>query len=293
MKRPKAGWLAGLEVLGLVLGVGLLMYVACGEEEPASPRESRVFAAVREPGAATPSERERRRVIDQLLAELLGGIATGQLQEQQRAEVQQRLVAALEAYAIGSPEHHASAAGLIVQQMFDQAKRQSGRRDMTARQALAVSGMARELSRQLIAVASGASPGADGVEAHLPAGHERLDWDRLGSFAYREGAPLPADVLELDGHRVGLPGFMLTLGEGRGAREFVLVESLWGCCFGGVPEMNQTVLVRMRADERLKYTAGPLLVTGMLDVGEQREGGFVTSLYRIEGASVSSLDPAR
>jgi hypothetical protein len=74
--------------------------------------------------------------------------------------------------------------------------------------------------------------------------------------------------------------------------EFILVESLWGCCFGSVPELNQTLLVRGRLGADVDYTSGPLVVTGVLEVGEQRQQGFVSSLYRVTDATVRPLDAA-
>jgi hypothetical protein len=38
------------------------------------------------------------------------------------------------------------------------------------------------------------------------------------------------------------------------------------------------------------YTSGPLIVTGVLEVGEQRQQGFVSSLYRVTDATVRPLD---
>lgn len=293
MKSRRTVLVSVLEGAALVAGCGVLSYVACGEDEPQAPRESRVFAADR-PGAAKASDDQgaARAALDGLLGDILGRVTSGSVTEDQRGAVQDQLVRELELRGIGKAELRASAAGLVVQQIFDQSKLQAARSEMTAARALAISGMARELSRQLLAVASGRSAGADAIFAQLPAGHERLDWKRLGEFVYREGAPLPEEVLALDGHRVGVPGFMLTLGESAGVREFILVESLWGCCFGSVPDINQTIIVRLASDQQVDYTSGPLLVTGILDVGEERQGTFVTSVYRIESARVMTLDGA-
>lgn len=94
----------------------------------------------------------------------------------------------------------------------------------------------------------------------------------------------------LNGQDVAIFGFMLSLGDAERLSEFVLVESLWGCCFGSVPEVNQTILVRVDPSATVEYSAAPQLVTGRLEVGEAREGGFVTSLYRIGGARVRPVE---
>ena len=72
-------------------------------------------------------------------------------------------------------------------------------------------------------------------------------------------------------------------------REIILLESLWGCCFGGVPDVNQTIVVRLPPERAFDYTAAPVLVTGTLEVGEEREGKFVASLYRLVDAEARAL----
>lgn len=289
--RLRSRIVAAIEALALLLGCALLIYVSCREEEPEATRESRVFSAARARGTHAGSAASgSRRALEDTLDEWLRQIATGRLTEESRAELQNQLSGQLTAGQVGKPGHRENAAGLIVQQMFDQAKARSSVSELSQRQALAISGMSRELTRQLLALSAGSSPGADSITAPLPPGHERIDWKRLGDFAYQQGAPLPAEVVALGDRLVGIPGFMLTLGETDQMREFVLVESLWGCCFGSIPDVNQTVLVRLTAGETSSYTSGPILVTGTLRVGEEREGAFVTSLYRIEDARVTPLD---
>jgi len=281
-----------LEILALGLGCCLLLYFSCRDEVPIyAERGSKVFRVPRAAPATDGSgdASADRAAIEQALGELLSGIATGEVEETRRSELQASLMGLLERFNWGSAEGRATASAVIVQQMFDQAKLQSVSAELSARQRQAIRGMAKELTRQLMLMATGSSPGADGIVATLPLGHERVTWNQLGGFAYREGGPLPPEVQALDGRKVGIPGFMLTLGETEGVREFILVESLWGCCFGSVPDVNQTLVVRMKAGQSAEYTSTPIVVTGTLDVGEEREGGFVTSLYRLTDASVQPI----
>src|SRR5690606_32936614 len=166
----------------------------------------------------------------------------GQIDEGQRAEAQRALAALLERWGWGTEQNRLTAAAVIVQQVFDQAKARSSSASLSAQQARAIEGVARELARELLLLADGQSPGADGLSGALPAGYERVTWHQLGGFAYQEGAALPEAVRALDGRDVGIFGFMLSLGDAERMSEFVLVESLWGCCFGSVPEVNQTIL---------------------------------------------------
>lgn len=295
-RKPRAIELA--ELCALVAGGALLVYYSCREPSPGkgaeAPRERRTFAAVRE-GEGEPAAGDasgRRKAVEQAVRELLGGVALGQVDEGQRSEAQRALVALLERWQWGSEQNRSTAAAVIVQQVFDQAKARSSSEVLSPQQLRAIDGVAQELARELLLLAAGQSPGADGLVGELPPGYERVSWNQLGGFPYREGEPLPAEVQSLNGHDVGIFGFMLSLGEGASMSELVLVESLWGCCFGSVPEVNQTILVRVAPDASVAYSAAPQLVTGRLEVGEERQGGFVTSLYRISGARLRPVESA-
>jgi hypothetical protein len=276
-----------LEVLALSLGCAVLGYVTCREKDPEAGRAGRVFAAPRAEGAAASTP--ERAAIEGLLGNTLRGIATGSLSEEKRVDIQRELMALLEQAGIGRPESRSNAAALIVQQMFDRAKLEIATSELSTRQRQAITAMARELTRQISLLAVGASPGADAMATTLPDGVLKLNWKHMGGFQYVEGGEVPADIRALDGRSVGVPGFILTMGDTENIREFILLESLWGCCFGAVPDVNQTILVRLGSGGPIDYTAAPVLVTGKLEVGEERQGGFVASLYRVVDAKVQPL----
>ncbi len=289
-----------LEVLALLAGGALLAYFSCRAPDTpadgaAAPRESKTFAAAR-PGGDTDEGTDdavaRQRAVEEAVRELIGGVALGQVDESQRAEAQRSLASLLTRWRWGTDENRATAAAVIVQQVFDQAKLSNRSVALNVQQVRAIEGVARELTRELLLLAVGSSPGADGISGALPAGYERITWNQLGGFPWREGAALPPEVEALDGRDVGIFGFMLTLGEGDRLSELVLVESLWGCCFGSVPDVNQTILVRLDPSTTAEYSAAPTLVTGRLEVGEAREAGFVTSLYRLQGARLHPVADA-
>jgi hypothetical protein len=291
---------ARLEIVALLAGLGLLAYHSCrgtdgGEARASAPRESKTFAAARAgegPAGPTGDAAAPRAAVEMAMRELIEGVALGRIDETQRAESQRSLIELLERWRWGESENRASAAAVIVQQVFDQSKMQRRSVDLGPQQRRAIQSVARELARELLLLAIGATPGADGLAGELPPGYERVSWNQLGGFPYLEGTPLPAEVQALDGALVGIFGFMLTLGDSQRVTEFVLVESLWGCCFGAVPDVNQTLLVRLGPEESTEYSAAPVLVTGRLEVGERREAGFVTSLYRIADAKLTPADAA-
>jgi hypothetical protein len=291
-KPRRLRWSTMAEALALGLGCLVLGYFTCRDDsaEPSPERSSRVFSAPRDPGSGSSDAEQARRDLELWLAGVLTGVATGEVGEEQRSQVQSHLLSLLERRGSGRPETRANAAGMIVQQMFDRAKLGTVTPELTGRQREAILAMAREMTRQLLLLAVGASPGADALPISLPEGYTKLDWKHMGGFQYSEGVELPADVRALDGTNVGVPGFILTLGETEGMHEFILLESLWGCCFGAVPEVNQTIVVRLAADHSFDYTAAPVLITGKLEVGEEKQGGFVASLYRIVDASAAPVE---
>jgi hypothetical protein len=293
-KRRKVRWSTWLEVSLLGLGCAGLAYFSCRDESARPSRESKVFSAPRSESesAASGSADGTRRAIEVLLGNVLTGVAAGEVSEERRVDLQRELMRLLEQSGTGRPETRANAAGMIVQQIFDRAKLQTASPQLSLRQRQAILAMGRELTRQLLLLAVGASPGADAIGTALPEGYTRIDWKRIGGFTYLEGGELPEDVRALDGRAVGVPGFILTMGDTEGLREFILLESLWGCCFGSVPDVNQTILVRLGPARAMDYTAAPVLVTGKMQVGEERQAGFVASLYRIVDATVTPLDGA-
>jgi hypothetical protein len=101
---------------------------------------------------------------------------------------------------------------------------------------------------------------------------------------------LPDDVVKLNGTKVGLAGYMLTLDQVENIHEFLVVEAFWSCCFGTPPSMNGVVMVHIEAKKGVEYTSSPVLVLGTLEVGEQVEDGFVTSVYRIKATSVTAIE---
>jgi hypothetical protein len=299
VKKPRPSeW---LELALLVLGCLLMVYFAYrtpSAEQAAEPRASKTFSADRAaPAAAVESPGggdapARQAAVEQAVRELISGVALGQVEEASRGEAQLSLVALLERLGWGSPANRTTAAAVVVQQVFDRAKLQSRSTGLSLQQVRAIQGVSRELARELLLLAIGVSAGADGINEPLPSGHARITWNQLGGFPYQEGAELPPEVQALGGQNVGIVGFMLTLGDTDQLSEFVLVESLWGCCFGSVPDVNQTILVRLRPETNAEYSAAPQLVSGRLEAGEEREGGFVTSVYRVVDAVVRPVETA-
>lgn len=145
----------------------------------------------------------------------------------------------------------------------------------------------RGVASQFAARVRGA-PGAPAV-VNVPGGAGvAVDWATIGGFAYTEGMTLPAPVLALDGQRVSVRGALLPLEEREGEVWYLLVESLWDCCFGKAPDLHQAIVVRLQGLPH--HSGAPVQVTGSLAVGEDRDAeGYVSSVYRLDAVHVVRL----
>lgn len=106
------------------------------------------------------------------------------------------------------------------------------------------------------------------------------------------GEVFPEEILALDGQRVALEGFMMPLEfSGNKVTAFVLSPYPPGCCFGGMPMLDEWVDVTYTDDEGVDYFAYRVVrVTGELEVGEQLDDwGYVASLYRMRSDKVEKL----
>jgi hypothetical protein len=227
---------------------------------------------------------------------------------QQQAALPDRIVRIFEVAGLGEPERQRLEAELLTRNLLEiqQDYRPKGnappRTSLTGeeeqRVRVAAEALARDLYRKLQAVAA---PGGHLSGQHaaalraaptvtVPAGHEAVTWKTLGGFEYTEGMALPEEVRKLDKQKVGIAGYMMTIEEVENIKEFLLVEAFWSCCFGTPPTVNQVLLVRVVAEKGVEYTSSPVLVLGTLEVGEEIEDGFVTSVYRLKATSVTATE---
>ena len=233
---------------------------------------------------------------DDPVADVLYGILSelvqGKSGEKEQAILEARVAKVLELEGMGKEASRTDAAGLAIRTFLARSKNQQVSAEplkpmQIEAMKVVASEMARDIYRRLpMTVTAGSrhegSLISGAVEAPLPEGYDRVTWDTLGGWPYKEHMPLPDSVMKLKGMRVGLSGYMMTLEEVEDIHEFVLVESIWACCFGTLPEVHQVILATIPDDKHgVEYTLSPILICGELDVGEIVEDGFVTSLYRM------------
>lgn len=115
----------------------------------------------------------------------------------------------------------------------------------------------------------------------------RVSFETFGKWKYIENqTPIPEAVKKFDGKMVEISGLMLSMNRVQNLDRFILVQSLWGCCFGQVPAPNHIIVVTLKPNRVVEYCPDPIRVTGTFSVGETREKGAVVSIYRMEAANV-------
>lgn len=155
-----------------------------------------------------------------------------------------------------------------------------------------------------------APKGAKGAAKAAPAApinradYKPLSFDTLAGYSYEfpnmDGKPLkpgefksqiPAKIKELDGKKIALKGFMIPLQfEDNGSKRFIISQFVPSCCFGDTIKMTQWIDVQMGDGKRSKvFSSEPIVVFGTLNVGEELENGYVSSLYRLKADEVLVL----
>jgi hypothetical protein len=100
----------------------------------------------------------------------------------------------------------------------------------------------------------------------------------------RKQNQIPASIQSYSGTKVALTGYMLPLKMVAGlAQKFVLMKDVNTCCYGATPSLNDYVIVTMKG-AGIKVTQDvPVVVIGTLQIAEKYDGGYVVSLYELEG----------
>lgn len=95
---------------------------------------------------------------------------------------------------------------------------------------------------------------------------------------------IPGWVRVYDQQRVALTGFMLPLVVENGlARKFIMMRDITTCCYGNVPNMNEYVIVTMKGTGVKPLQDVPVVLTGVFKISEIYEGGYLTSIFQMEG----------
>ena len=109
-----------------------------------------------------------------------------------------------------------------------------------------------------------------------------LTFEELSNWPYEDGLKgMPAPVKKMDGKTVLMTGFMLPIDEVENIKEFLLVQSLWSCCYGQPPDINGIIRVVMKGDKRINYKYDPIKITGQFKVVASYEDGYCIDIYQL------------
>jgi hypothetical protein len=182
---------------------------------------------------------------------------------------------------LGVPETRTQSCDRIVADVLAQAAETSNA-GFSSMQDQAIRGQARIMARSLITELGG-TLGDDDEDA--PEGEwVTAAWPVISSFDYTEGMELPAEAAALDGKNVMAWGYLLYL-EGD---QYLLVQSLWSCCFGRPPDLHEAIVIRASANAR-RYEGRGVRIYGRFEASEMLEDGYVTSLYRLDSEHIRPM----
>jgi hypothetical protein len=118
-----------------------------------------------------------------------------------------------------------------------------------------------------------------------------LPFDQLSGWKYTDGLKgMPKKVKALDGKKVLMLGFMLPIDEVQDIKEFLLVESLWSCCYGTPPDINGILRCVMPKDKHLDYQFDPLKIVGTIKVEQTLMDGYCVDIYQLHVDYIEVLD---
>lgn len=117
-----------------------------------------------------------------------------------------------------------------------------------------------------------------------------LPFDELTCWPYEDGLKgMPKRVKDLSGKKVLMTGFMLPIDEVQNIKEFLLVQSLWSCCYGTPPDINGIVRVVMPKGKTTDYFFDPIKVIGTFKVESTVMDGYCVDIYQLHVESLEAL----
>lgn len=117
-----------------------------------------------------------------------------------------------------------------------------------------------------------------------------LPFDEIDSWPYEDGLKgMPKRIKELAGKKVLMVGFMLPIDEVQNIKEFLLVKSLWSCCYGQPPDINGIVRVVMPKGKTTDYFFDPIKIVGTFKIESTVLDGYVVDIYQLHVESLEAL----
>ena len=100
---------------------------------------------------------------------------------------------------------------------------------------------------------------------------------------------IPPVVKSWNGKKAIITGYMVPVKMDKGlVTEFLLMRNTMSCCYGGVPNMNEWVIVKMKKGVQPMMDV-PVAFYGELKVGAMFENGYMTGLYELDGEKMGEV----
>jgi hypothetical protein len=117
-----------------------------------------------------------------------------------------------------------------------------------------------------------------------------LPFDELTSWPYEDGLKgMPQRIKDLSGKKVLMTGFMLPLDDVQNMKEFLLVQSLWSCCYGTPPDIHGIVRAVMPKGRRTDYFFDPIKLVGTFKVEATMLDGYCVDIYQLHVESLEAI----
>ena len=274
----KRTWVDRLMKGAILVGLGVLMTAPlwCTDDMTRNFGGPTTFRADREGEAGEGAQAQLTAILEEVIRKAAGDEMV------EEDEVSGRMAAILEEEGLGDAESRRAESMKAIGDIVARAAEMDGSRGLSSLQEGAIAGQARMMARTLI---TGLGGTVEGATAEAPDGEwKNAAWPLLKGFEYEEGMNRPAPVQALDGADVKAWGYLVPLEE----NQYLLVQSLWSCCFGRPPDIHEAIVVRTRTDVSELENSG-VQVYGRFEAGEAYEDGFVTSLYRLDAEHVLPL----
>ncbi|MBX3247476.1 MAG: hypothetical protein KF901_09865 [Myxococcales bacterium] len=202
--------------------------------------------------------------------------------EVDEGEAMRELSTILAEAGIGTAQGRVQATDQLIGDILAQAAEADGR-SFGQMQEQAILGQSRIMARTLITQLGGDLDDDDTEDP--PGDWTNASWPVISGFQYEEGMELPAAVQALDGKDAKAWGYLLYL-EGD---QYLLVQSLWSCCFGQPPDLHEAIVIRANPNVAARFESRGVKVYGRFEASEMREDGYVTSLYRLDARHIKAM----
>lgn len=128
-------------------------------------------------------------------------------------------------------------------------------------------------------------------------GYLKLSFDRLAAFVFVAPAfdgmepkspalgneQIPAVVKNWDGKKAVITGYMAPVKMEKGlATEFLVMRNTLACCYGGIPNLNEWVIVKMKKGGVRVLLDVPVAFYGDFKVGARLENGSIIGIYQLD-----------